>query len=197
MTKRLTLLRHGKTGLSGRYVGSHDVNLSPEGVSQIKSLKNTFRNYPIEKLISSPMIRCRQSGEILFPNHVFAYESDLREIDFGRWEEMTFQEIVEKDPELVDVWSKRSQDFCFPEGECINHFVNRVQKAAERIKQSPETNIMIVAHGGVIRNLICYFLNLDPSHYLLFNVHKGCYATLDLFAEGAVLTGFNLGTEGK
>jgi broad specificity phosphatase PhoE len=193
MTKRLTLLRHGKTGFSGKYVGSQDVVLSAEGVLQMESLKDSFENYPVENLISSPMIRCKQSCEILFPHQAVCYDEDLREVDFGRWETMNFQEIVKKDPELVDSWSKWSLDFCFPEGERIGHFVKRVQRAGENIKKSPETHIMIVAHGGVIRNLICYFLNLNPSLYLLFNVRKGCYTTLDLFDNGAVLTGLNHG----
>lgn len=195
MTKRITLLRHGKTGLSGKYVGSQDVPLSTDGVSQIKSLKTLFKKYPIDVVISSPMLRCRQSSEILFPQNLLNYDEDLCEVDFGSWEALTFQEIVKKNPELVDEWSKLSDEFCFPEGECIAAFVARVEKVGARIKKSAKKDIMIVAHGGVIRNLLCYFLNLDPSKYLLFNVKKGRYATLDLFDEGAVLTGFNLGAD--
>jgi len=193
MTKTITLLRHGRTGFSGRYVGSQDVALSAEGITQIENLKTFFKNYPVETIISSPMLRCRQSCDILFAEHRVSYEEDLREIDFGRWEKLNFQEISKKDPQLVDSWSKWSLDFCFPEGECLSNFVERVHRCGVRIKESPETDIMIVAHGGVIRNLLCYFLNLDPSHYLLFDVQKGKLTTLDLFNEGAVLTGFNLG----
>ena len=195
MTKRITLLRHGKTGLSGKYVGSEDVPLSPDGISQIQNLKSVIKNYPVELVISSPMLRCRQSTEILFAQDLVSHDEDLCEVDFGCWEALTFQEIVNKNPELVDEWSKFSPDFCFPEGECITAFIARVQRAGDRIKKSAEKDIVIVTHGGVIRYLLCYFLNLDPSQYLLFNVHKGKYATLDLFDEGAVLTGFNLGAD--
>jgi broad specificity phosphatase PhoE len=195
MTKRITLLRHGKTGMSGKYVGSQDVPLSTDGVFQINKLKKQFIKYPIDGVISSPMLRCRQTSEILFAQDLMSHDEDLCEVDFGCWENLTFQEIVNKNPELVDEWSKSSNDFCFPEGECMAAFVSRVQSAGQRIKKSDEKDIMIVAHGGVIRYLLCYFLNLEPSHYLLFNVLKGRYSTLDLFDEGAVLTGFNLGVE--
>ena len=197
MAKKITLLRHGKTGFSGRYVGAEDVPLSREGVLQIENLRRSFNNYPVEKIISSPMLRCRQSCEILFEHHSVKYSEDLREIDFGRWEKMTFQEIVGKDPLLVDSWSKWSLDFCFPEGECLCDFVTRVNGFGAKIKEAVETDIVIVAHGGVIRNLLCYFLNLDPSHYLLFDIQKGRYTTLNLFDEGAVLTGLNHGALGK
>jgi broad specificity phosphatase PhoE len=193
ITKKITLLRHGKTGFSGRYIGAVDIPLSEEGLSQIKDRKRIFKNYPVEKVISSPMLRCRQSCEILFEPHSVEYNEDLREIDFGRWEKLTFQEIVKKDPKLVDSWSKWSPDFCFPEGECMENFLTRVHRAGANIKEAPETDIMIVSHGGVIRNLLCYFLNIDPSHYLLFDIQKGRYTTLNLFDEGAVLTGLNRG----
>lgn len=187
------MLRHGKTGLSGKYVGSQDVKLSSEGVSQIEQLKGEFTTYPVDIIVSSPMTRCRQCSDILFPNQAICYEEDLREIDFGRWEMLSFQEIVNNDPQYVDAWSNWSTNFSFPEGESIGSFVKRIERIGKKITQYPETNILVITHGGVIRTLLCHFLRLDPSQYLLFNVHKGCYTTLDLFHDGAVLTGFNLG----
>ena len=192
MTKRLTLLRHGKTGLSGRYVGSRDVPLSAEGREQIAGLKAIFQNHSFDRVVTSPMLRCQESGEILFSDRVLFHDDDLREIDFGRWEGLTFQEIVTADPARVAAWADWSPRFCFPEGECIAHFIERVHQAGSLIATSTAENILLIAHGGVIRCLLCYFLHLDPSQYLLFQVQKGRFATLDLFAEGAVLTGFNL-----
>jgi broad specificity phosphatase PhoE len=193
MTRRITLLRHGRTGYSGRYVGARDVPLSAEGCAQISSLRSLFPDQKTEKIAASPMLRCRQSSEILFPDQTVFYDDDLCEIDFGRWEGLSFQEIVKKDPERVDEWAEWSLKFCFPEGECIGHFVERVYRAGARIAAFPEEDIMLIAHGGVIRALLCYFLKLDPSNHLLFQVNKGRFATLELYSEGAVLTGLNLG----
>ena len=193
MTKKLILLRHGKTGFAGQYIGAKDVSLSPDGCQQIASLKQIFQAQQIDQIFSSPMLRCRESAEILFADHPVNYDDDLREIDFGRWEGLSFQEIATNDPELVDKWAVWSPDFCFPEGECIAHFLTRVHRAGSRIKESSNENIILIAHGGVIRALLCYLLNLKPENYLLFQIKKGKYATLDLFSEGAVLTGFNLG----
>ena len=83
MTKRVTLLRHGKTGFSGRYVGAQDVALSTEGAAQIENLKAVFKDYPVEKIIASPMLRCRQSCEILFDDHaVYAIENGFTSSTF-------------------------------------------------------------------------------------------------------------------
>jgi len=193
MTKKLILLRHGNTGFSGQYIGSKDVPLSANGCRQIASLQPILENQQIDYILSSPMLRCRESAEILFSDRHVYYDDDLREIDFGRWEGLIFQEIATNDPDLVNKWAAWNPDFCFPEGECIDHFIKRVHRAGSRIKESSNKNIILIAHGGVIRALLCYLLNLKPEKYLLFQVEKGRYTTLELFSEGAVLTGFNLG----
>ncbi len=194
MTKRLTLLRHGETGYSGRYVGALDVPLSPEGRQQIAALGKHFNDVSSGTVIISPMLRCRQSANILFSSACHEVDDDLREIDFGRWEGKTFQEIVATDSALVERWADWSFDFSFPEGENVGNFIHRVNKAGERLLSAARNDAVVVAHGGVIRTLLCYFLKLDPSCYLLFKVKKGTFCTLELFSDGAVLTGLNLGT---
>lgn len=193
MAKQLILIRHGMTGYSGRYIGSTDVSLSDEGRKQILSLKNSETFSQADTIITSPMLRCRESCDIIFPEKTINYDSNLREVDFGRWECLNFNEIVEKDAALVDDWAKLSQEFSFPDGENIGHFIGRVQQTAARIISLSDEKVIVVTHGGVIRALLCYFLKLDPSNYLLFNVKKGGFTTLDIFPEGAVLTGLNLG----
>ncbi len=195
MKRRLTLLRHGKTGFSGKYIGSRDVSLSPEGVSQISSLLPLFQGQDFDCILSSPMERCKESTGILFPGYSHSYDDALREIDFGRWEGLSFSEIEKSDPVLVQQWAAWSPEFCFPEGEQISNFIERVHRVGKKLLTSQDQNIVVIAHGGVIRTLICYLLNLSPENFLLFQVAKGRYATLDLFQEGGVLTGLNLGAD--
>ncbi|MBU1140382.1 MAG: histidine phosphatase family protein [Proteobacteria bacterium] len=193
MNRRLILLRHGETGFPGRYIGATDVPLSSAGISQISALQTIFREQDIDLIISSPMERCRQCAKILFPERSIHYDDDLREIDFGRWEGLSFAEIKDADAELVDLWAKWSPDFCFPQGERIGSFLNRIYSVGERLSAAQEKTTLLIAHGGVIRTLLCYFLKLAPSDFLLFQVAKGKFSTLSLFSEGGVLTGFNLG----
>ena len=119
-------------------------------------------------------------------------EYDLREIDFGRWEGLLFAEIAPGDSELVKRWSAWDREFAFPDGEAVAGFLARTGAVAERLAARPEETVLVVAHGGVIRALICHLLKLPPQNYLLFDVKPARLATLDLFSEGAVLTGFNL-----
>lgn len=195
MNKHVILLRHGETGFPGKYIGSSDVNLSSEGEGQIAALTEMFQDITIDLLLASPMARCRQSAAIALPEKSAHYDDDLREIDFGRWEGLSFAEIEKSDPELVSQWAEWSPEFCFPEGEQISNFICRINTVGKRIEEGSEKTVFVVAHGGVIRALVCYFLRLTPENFLLFQIEKGKFATINLFSEGGVLTGFNMGAK--
>nr|VFJ60942.1 MAG: alpha-ribazole phosphatase [Candidatus Kentron sp. FW] len=118
-------------------------------------------------------------------------DADLWEIDFGRWEGMSFPEIAATDPELVDEWARGDMDFCFPKGESIEIFRERVERAAARMRNCQEDILIVVAHGGVIRFLICYFLELPPQSYLMFEVNPGSITRIRLHDGHGALAGLN------
>ena len=191
MTKQLILLRHGRTGLSGRYVGSSDVGLVEEGREQIIRVRSSLVDLGISEVMCSPMLRCRQSNDLLDLGVEVVIDNNLREIDFGGWEKKTFAEIVSEAPGLVDEWAARPAEFAFPNGDSIAEFTARVKAVQRTIVQSSHNKILVISHGGVIRLLICLFLSLHADNYLLFKVAKGKFATLELFDKGGVLTGLN------
>lgn len=196
MASRLILLRHGRTGLSGRYVGSSDVPLSEEGRKQILDLRPDLGTIKIDGLLASPMLRCTQSANLLDLGLPMQLDPDLREIDFGRWEGKSFAEIEAQDPALVQHWASGADDFCFPGGEATSGFANRIDTVKNRLLASDARTLLLVTHGGVIRSLICGLLGLSQSNYLLFQAAKGHYSTINLYDGGGVLTGFNLGGRG-
>ena len=193
---RLILLRHGRTGLSGRYIGSSDVPLSEEGRRQIENLRSSLGDMEIDGLLASPMLRCTQSVDLLGLGLPVQLDPDLREIDFGRWEGKSFAEIEAQDPELVRHWAAGVDDFRFPEGETTVGFAGRVEAVKNRLLTSDAQTLLLLSHGGVIRALICALLGLSLDKYLLFQVAKGRYSTMELENGGGVLTGFNLGSQG-
>jgi len=196
MASRLILLRHGRTGLSGRYVGSSDVPLSEEGRKQILDLRSDLGAMKIDGLMASPMLRCTQSASLLDLGLPVQLDPDLREIDFGRWEGKSFAEIEAQYPALVQHWASGTDDFCFPDGEATAEFVSRVNAVKNRLLALDARTMLLIAHGGVIRSLICGLLGLSQSKYLLFQVAKGHYSTIALYDGGGVMTGFNLGGRG-
>ena len=190
--KNIYLLRHGDTGLKNQYVGSSDVSLSPQGLSEVVESCAYLSNINFDTILCSPMKRCVETVKNLSSSCSIQYHDFLKEIDFGRWEKKTFEEIVESDKVEIDNWVNNPDTFTFPGGESLEHFQLRVITAANYIHQSESKVMLIVCHGGIIRHLVCNLLNISQEHYLLFDIHPGCFTTIRLHSEGGVLTGLNL-----
>jgi len=190
--KNLYLMRHGATEMSGRYVGSTDVPLSVSGVKQVKKTANILKDKSISRVFCSPMQRCRQTYDLLRLNCQFEFDQLLREIDFGRWETKNFQEICQSDEKLINNWANNPENFSFPGGEALSAFQERVSTFKKRLDDCLDEDILVVAHGGTIRYLLCYLLGLPTEKYLLFQVEPGSFTSLQLYSEGAILTGFNI-----
>ena len=189
MARTLYLLRHGETRANGRYVGTTDLEVTEAGLAALadSSLREVVAE--IDQVLCSPMLRCRQTAEVLGLEPVIVEE--LREIDFGRWENRTFAEIARDWPEKVAEWCHWSEGFTFPEGENIGHFIKRIQAVAKMVEEATASRILLVSHGGVVRHLLCHFLRIPPENYLLFDVRPGCWSTVELHSGGGVLTALN------
>jgi alpha-ribazole phosphatase len=195
MARKLLLLRHGDIGeqYRDRYIGSTDVSMSPRGHRQVRAVRALLRKEEPGQCISSPMKRCRETAAVIMEaaDMKFTVDPDLREIDFGRWEGMAFDEIQEAFPEEMDRWSEFSADFTFPEGEKIGDFQARIIGVAHRLVTNPADTIIVCTHGGVIRLLICHFLGLQPWQYILFKVKHASLTTIKLFDGSGILSGLN------
>jgi broad specificity phosphatase PhoE len=195
MRKKLLLVRHGDTGRPGRYIGKTNVPMSSRGIEQIQALAGLVRTKCPVRIFSSPMRRCTETADIL-SRHVgmdFSLEPEIREIDFGNWEEMTFEEIRRRYPDESSLWLRLDPGFCFPGGESLGEFQGRIAGFWERLKAMPEDTFLLATHGGVIRGLICLLLGLSLSHYPLFQVRPGSLATVEVFDERGILGGLNEG----
>lgn len=192
--KNIYLLRHGETGFGGRYLGSSDVGIDASGIKQVQKVASALRSTHFDAVLCSPMKRCLESCEILGLSKPAKLEQDLREINFGSWEKKAFSELTNIDLERVSHWVESPETFTFPGGESVVHFHKRVQRVADKIEEMSESNILLIAHGGVIRHLLCNFLRISYQSYLLFDVHPGTYCTVVLYGKsGGVLTGLNHG----
>ncbi|HUH65591.1 MAG TPA: alpha-ribazole phosphatase [Syntrophales bacterium] len=195
MAKKLLLVRHGEVGKEylDRYIGSTDISMSPHGREQIKAAQPLLQSSTPDVCISSTMKRCRETAAILTEGSgmELVFDPDLREIDFGRWEGMTFEEILKGFPNDIDRWIEFRPEFTFPGGEKIGDFQARIQGVAGRLAANSADTILVCTHGGVIRLLICHFLGLPPWQYVLFKVQRASLTTIELFGESGMLSGLN------
>lgn len=194
MTTKLILVRHGDLGdrCRGRYIGRTNALLSAEGKRQAAALAGPLARLKDALFLASPLLRTRETAEIaLGTDGRFETDENLREIDFGRWEGMTFAEIAAADPAAVDRWATLNEDFIFPEGEGIADFRERIRAGAKRVIAEPAGTVVLFAHGGVIRFLICHFLGLPDRHHLLFDIRHTSISEIRIDSGRGVLTRLN------
>jgi alpha-ribazole phosphatase len=139
------------------------------------------------------MKRCRETAAVIMEaaDMKFTVDPDLREIDFGRWEGMAFDEIQEAFPGEVNRWAEFNADFSFPGGEKFADFQARIIGVAHRLETHPADTIVVCTHGGVIRLLICHFLGRQSRQYVLFKVKHASVTTIELFDGSGILSGLN------
>jgi alpha-ribazole phosphatase len=190
--KDLYLLRHGATPLHGLYVGSTDVSLAQEGREQVVRTGHLLVGEHIEHIFCSPMKRCLETLNLLNLDATFEIDENLREIDFGRWEGCSFEEIAESDDSLVEEWRISGDSFCFPEGECVKAFTRRVDEFAQKILAAANNRILVLSHGGTIRHLLCIFLELPPEKRMLFDIQAGGFSSVSLYGDTGILTRLNM-----
>ena len=155
------LIRHGDIAetKTGAYIGVTDVSLSEDGIQELKHLDQNYR-YPFAPvLFSSPLKRCTETCEIIYPGSKPIIVDELSEIDFGLWEGKTADEL--KDNEDFNKWLSGDTNVKPPQGESSADFTRRIclmfQKIVDGLISTGNTEAVIVTHGGVIMTLLAVY----------------------------------------
>jgi len=151
--RRVVFLRHGDTvGESRiRFHGSGDVALSEAGRQQARDAARSLRTEVFDLVVASTLQRAWESAWIVTSGASVRLEPDFREVDFGRWEGLTAEEIRASDPILYEDWMAGAANFEYPAGESRKAFHERVVRGVERLEASEVAHVLAVAHKGVIR----------------------------------------------
>ena len=183
----LILIRHGKTAgnLLGRYIGSRtDEPLCDEGREGLAG-----KQLPeVERLYVSPMKRCVETAEILWPGFdrkKMQKVTDLRECDFGDFENKNYKELSGNGD--YQAWIDSNGTLPFPNGESMDAFKSRCLEAFAWIVEdvsgaeqewiaSGKTGIFragIVVHGGTIMAILEQY-GYPKAAYFDYQVKNGC-----------------------
>lgn len=179
---RIRLIRHGKTpgNEEKRYIGRTDESLSENGRSELAGKK-----YPAPALLfSSPMKRCLESCECLWPGRKPVVIPTLREIDFGLFEGKNYQEL--NGNAAYQAWIDSGGTMSFPEGEDRTAFQERglagFRQAIDQIRREGVTDAAMVVHGGIIMGVMEKALGGNYYDYMIPN-GEGYLLTMDLLPE--------------
>ena len=130
---RLCILRHGRTKANeeGIYIGRTDYPLSEAGKEQLREMYETHEYPKVERVYSSPLERAVQSAQILFPDREITEVEDLQEMDFGVFEGLPAEELLELD--TYKKWLKGGLDNPPPNGESLRNMMVRCYTALNGI----------------------------------------------------------------
>lgn len=192
---RLLLVRHGKTKLhqTDRFWGSTDVPLSDEGIRQVEQISERLAREKISAVYTSTLSRARLTGEIIAARHQLTVSTieELCECNFGFIEGLTFKEIRRKYPDLAEELNT-GRAVAFPGGENIADLDSRVRQFLTQLEDiKPKETIVIAAHGGPLRLLICYLLGIDVGHWLQFHIDHASLSIVETSPNMSVLNLLN------
>ena len=169
MTK-LILIRHGQTewNKDGRFQGQSNVALSEEGIRQAEELATHFPVESLAAIYSSDLMRARRTAETIGTHLGCEVQAlpELRELNFGDWEGLTYQEITEGWPDALKNFLRHPDILEVPHGETFLQLQERAMKAIQGIVERHEGDIVaVVAHGGILRTVLSSVLHM-PLRYL-------------------------------
>ena len=181
----LLLYRHGETGGNAkkRYVGSTDEPLSSVGISALE-----VQDPSLETVYVTPLQRTKQTASILFPNAQQIVVEDLREMDFGVFENQNYLELSDN-VQYANWLDSNCMDAC-PQGESIGIFQRRVATALstllEHATQQKKNQVVCVVHGGTIM-AIASALAVPKQDYFSRMTENGECRRFQVTGEGTLV----------
>jgi broad specificity phosphatase PhoE len=167
---RLVLCRHGEAeGAAGRFCGSFDPALSAAGRRQAAALAAVVGE---SALYSSPARRALETAAAMGREPIV--EQDLRELDFGEAEGLTYDDVAERWPDVYAAWLRAPTEVRFPVGEAFADFRARVLAALGRIEDG-----VVVTHGGVIRTALAHWLDMPDDAIFRIDVGHGAVSVVE------------------
>lgn len=150
----LHCVRHGESQFNcqGRIQGQLDPPLSELGMAQAELLAEALAKRPITAVVSSPLVRARQTAEplarrlgvdmLLMP--------ELMEIHAGCFQGLTWPEIRARFPDLESRWKSHDPDFRVDGGETRRELMARGAAALRKVRELPHAEVAVVTHGGLL-----------------------------------------------
>lgn len=184
------LIRHTKVELSTEFCyGSSDISLSENFMNDFEKVKFKLPNLENFEIHSSPLKRCKLLSEFLFPNEDILFDERLIEFSFGDWELKKWTEIKKEE---FDLWKEDFVNNNVPNGGSYFEVSKKVENFINEKILSSEKNKIIIAHGGIIRPFISYFLDLELKNSFKLKIDYGSISKIKIDREMIHLEYLNL-----
>lgn len=193
--REIILIRHGKTfgNTLGRYIGITDEELCPEGREELAALRERgqYRSIRPDLVYVSPLRRCRQTAELLFPGVPQEICRDLRECDFGEFENKNYKELSGNP--AYQAWVDSGGTLPFPGGESREAFQERCRvefaRVLKELGRQAGSGAAFVVHGGTIMSILSAYASqgaADPFYRWQVKNGEGWRALWDETDKGGI-----------
>jgi len=179
---RLYLTRHGEVVSHGMYNGQTDVDITSRAIQQMERLRDLLGDKKLRAVYSSDLQRTRKGAEIISRPHGLKPQvfPEFREVHFGRWQGLSYAQVMERYPTDIPRWLSNVETFRIPEGESMGEVRERaIPKLGELIESHRGEEIVLVCHGALNRVILADALHLPLDHLLRIEQDYGCLNVID------------------
>ena len=187
---RLYLARHGEVINHGVYNGQTDVDITPKAIQQMERLRELLGGKKLRAVYSSDLQRTRKGAEIIGQPHGLKPQvfPEFREVHFGRWQGLSYAQVMERYPSDIPQWLSNVEIFRIPGGESMGEVRQRaIPKLQELIERHRGEEIVLVCHGALNRVILAEALHLHLDHLLRMEQEYGCLNVIDYTPTWAVV----------
>jgi broad specificity phosphatase PhoE len=175
-------------------MGRHPVELTDHGRAQVAATARFAQSIKPDLIITSPLVRARQTAEILsagLGGVEIIEDPDIAEVLYGRWEGMHYHELID-DPHYI-TYRKSPIEHPTPGGETIPEVQARGVAAVMRtIEQRCGERVFFVSHGDIVRTVLCHFLKVELQHFHRLRIDNAALSAIQIAGEFAELKFLNL-----
>lgn len=192
----LYLVRHGETAYNrdSLGLGRADVTLTDRGLQQAAALGARFAALPLNRVLTSPLLRARQTATAVAGERGIALEArdELLELDVGETEGMHLPQLRERYPEFLAAWlGPDAASARMPGGESLADVAARLAPLVRELRGLPDEQVAVVSHNFVTKVLVCLFLGLPLTAFRSFATDVASVTTLRLRGTRALVTSLN------
>lgn len=182
---QLAFIRHGEVEEAYLRVfgGRIDMNLSPRGHEQAAALAKWLERQSINAVYASPMKRVQQTLAPFASKNGWSERAvmldDLREIDFGDWTGLTWDEVHQKFGVSAFEWLTELERGGIANAEETASYCGRIESCVQDILEKHRgENVGIFCHGGVIRTALAYLLDVPLPKMAAFEIDYASVTTV-------------------
>ncbi|ADQ13742.1 alpha-ribazole phosphatase [Halanaerobium hydrogeniformans] len=192
----LLLIRHGETDYNKNSIiqGQTDTELNESGIIKAEETAEFLKNYEFDHIYSSDLKRAKKTASFIADKLELEIKESkkIREIDFGDWEGLKLEEIVDQYPDDMEAWRIDPLNNGAPGGENITQFAARIKSFFDQLLEKHRgEKLIVVTHGGVIKLYLREVLAVQSKSFKQFQVDNTSLTEIKFYDDDAILSKLN------